>query len=288
MREMPKEEAIREYGVKYVPVLQSLRLDLHARRQLSPEEALVKKLEGFAEADFSGTLRLKEEIGAPSQDFYYKDLADVEARYVAEQKKRYQETLDAINEAIMQPENSQLLAAAQSGKPEHKQLRAAFEGAYQNTILIDQFLNAGKPFTLDITPLNDTVTLPDNIAKAGDAVYIVADDGKALPSIVEGRIAKADFHASFFMTKADFSVQYDIDQPASLTPVKPEDAKFVGVDTAEDKAPAGAVARFQHKLVFNDKAAATAHMDAALNTRKRELVAQLKEIRNLRRKPFPI
>jgi len=286
MREMPKEDAVREYGVKYVPELQGLNLSLHEPRHLSPEAALAKKLEDLSAGDFSGHLRLKEEIGAPTEDFYYSDRADIEARYAESQKQHYRDTLDAINEAIMQPENSQLIAAAATDKPEHKRLRTAFEQAYGKTVEIDRFLNGGQPFVLDIQPLNDTVKLPDHIAKAGETVYVVSNDGKSLPSMAEGTVLKAHFHASFFLKKADFSVQYDIDLPNAPVAAKKADEKFVAIDTADDdKTPAGAVARHQHCMVFNSKAAAAAHMDAALTERKRDLVQQLQEIRNLRRKP---
>jgi hypothetical protein len=279
MRQVKKEDAIRDYGVRYVPSLEALDLRLGREGNPAPRDVLAEKLEKLSKPNFDGTIRLVEELGAPTQSFHYKDLRDVHDRYETEERAHYAKTLETFGD-LMTANIPLLEKAAESEKPEQQRLKAAFEKAYEKMVMIDQFLASGLSFKVGTRYLDDTLTLPDTIAKAGDAVFVVKDDGKALPSLAEATISQRDFGASFF-SKASVGVSYDINT-AGASPAR-EENKFFGIDATEAKAPAGAVAKSLNQLAFNSKAGAIAYLGEVLEARETGLKAQLKEVRAARR-----
>ncbi len=285
MRQVKKEDAIREYGVHYVPSLDGFGFDLHSERApVEPRDALAKKLEKLSESPFDGTIHMIEKLGAPTQDFHFKDLQDVHQRYETEKRAGYQQTFEALGETMTDPANVALLEkAAKSEKTEQQRLKAAFEKAYEKLVGLEAFLSSRLSFKVGITYLDDVVTLPDTIAQAGDTVYVVKDDGKAIPSLVEGIIVKREFSSSFW-GKIDFAAHYEID--AGDPPPGPNariDKTYVSFSEGSPKAPAGGVAGGLDKIAFNTKAAAEKHIGNALDARETELKAQMKQIRTVRK-----
>lgn len=88
MRQLKKEQAIQECGLKYVPALDAIDvdLDLHPEFPREPRNTLAKKLEKLSKPRFDGTLRLVEELGSATRDFHFRDLQDVRQRYETEMR----------------------------------------------------------------------------------------------------------------------------------------------------------------------------------------------------------
>lgn len=286
MRQLKKEQAIQEYGLKYVPALDAIDfdLDLHPEIPQEPRNALAKELEKLSKPVFDGTLRLVEELGSATRDFHFRDIQDVRQRYETETRARYKKTLETLEDLMADRANSVLLKhAMDSEKPEQQRLKIAFEQAKEKMVHISHILNSGSSFKIDITPLKDEITLPDTILKPGATVYIVKNDGMSIPSIVSGTVTQCDISSALF-SKPDFRATYEIDtgEAAAGKSVRLEKT-FRSVDKLDSKKPAGAVAAGLNKAVFNSKAAAVAYVAEELDAKEAGLKAQLKELRAARK-----
>jgi len=285
MRQLKKEEAIQEYGVKYVPALDRLDLgDLHPEFPRDPRDALAKKLETLTKPRFDATLRVIEELGSATEDFHFRDLQDVQQRYEAEQRAYYKETLGTLDGLMADPVNVALLEqAAASAAPEEQRLKSAFEKASAKRAQLRDILDSGLPFKIDVKLLKNEVTLPDILVEPGATVYVVKSDGKSIPSIASGTVVSRDMQSAF-LSKIDYIASYQIDTGAPDTDKTARDEKiFLSPGESGTKTPAGAVARGLNKVAFNSKAAAIAYIGDALDAKETELKAELKQLRAVRK-----
>src|SRR5262245_24697497 len=113
MREMTKEDAIREYGHRYSPSLEDLNLVLDHGRKLTPEEALIKKLNALARNKGDGVEKFVEELGTPQESFHFKDLEDVNQHTETAERKSYRDIVREIGRLVIEADSS---GAPQSDK----------------------------------------------------------------------------------------------------------------------------------------------------------------------------
>lgn len=275
MQQLSRDEVKEKFGIRLVPTLEGLeRLDINARR-LEGRERLVRDLNDFARQKFDGKVTLVEEPGQATEVFHYKNLADAKQRIETERRETYRNTLQAIDEKMAAPENAALIVEAMEGTtPDAAKLRDAFTAAFAKRDALLDFLNEGKEFTITVQPLPATVTLPAQVAKPGDKVYIVEADEKKLPRLVEGKVEAADFHKPFFGRKVDYVVGYKVAVDGKSEP-------FYS-DIAED-----ALAKGKDMNAFADKAAAQERFVEIVDARTAAAQETLKQLRNLRRKNAP-
>jgi len=277
MREMKKEDAIKEYGHRYVPSLEDLDLglDLGGRRRKTEEEALIEKLRNLSRNRGDGVVKVIEEIGAPAESFHYKDLEAVQRRTETEDRKEYREVVRTIGQLVLDAETK--------GEAQSKQLKDAFQAAKGKMAEIDEFLSTRKPFTVKAKPMKDAFTVPDIVAAQGATVYVVKDDGKETPQMAETTITKRDFYRSFHSSQPNYSVSYKTGLDAGKKQYD-ETEGMISVDSSDDnRPPEGAFARGFHSFAFNSKAAAEKHIGKLLDAREAELEAQLKAVRAQRK-----
>jgi len=283
MRTLKKEDAIREFGSHYSHSLEGFDIDLHERGPRTPEEQLIEKLEAFSGARMDSTVKFVEGLGQASEIFHYKDIDDVKRRVETEKRAEYKKAMREFSVALQTAESHGLLEHIdhEDIEPERKPLQEAFLKAFEKMYHLDAFLSSRQPFTVEVEPMKDTVTVPDVIAKTGDTVYVVKDDGKETPVISETTITKSGFHKSFFRGP-DYTVSYETGLDAGK---KDWDTKGLhSIDAGEGReVPEGAFARGLHSVAFNSKAAAEKHAAALLDKREADLEAQLKDLRARRK-----
>lgn len=275
MQQLSRDEVKEKFGIRLVPSLEGVgRIDLNELR-LEGRDRLVRDLNNFAQQKFDGKVTLVEEPGQATEAFHYKNLEDAKRRIETERRAEYQNALLAIDAKMAAPENaSMIVEAMEATSPAGDSLRDAFAAAFAKREALLDFLNEGKEFTVSVQKLPETITLPAQIAKPGDTVYVVEAAEKKLPRLVEGKVETADFHKPFFGRKVDYVVGYKVAVDGKTEP-------FYS-DLAED-----ALAKGHNKNAFGDQKSAQKNFGDLIDARTAAAQETLKQLRNLRRKAAP-
>lgn len=267
MREMKKEDAVRQYGHHYKTPL--ARLELHPKRGTTPATELLLKLEKLS-TPFEATLSVVEGLGKPVQPFHFKDLADATAQLGAERREELKAQLQEFVMLYATESNTT------SDQPEiASKLKQAWDDATLNMQAVKEFLDSGRAFTMLAQFLPEVMQMPDEVKQAGDKVYLVSASDTIVPTLAEVTVKNVTFMPSFFRNKGEITAQYEID-----TGRKPTQTLISRDAKGEANA---AFASSSHSAAYGTEAAAKAHIGAAMNAQEKKLKAELGQLRKARK-----
>lgn len=241
MKELSRQSAIEQFGLRYEPSLKNTDLSLHQPTDLTG------KLLKAAATHVSSIIIVNEALGTASRSFHFTSVEDAAKKLIEERRNHYMAQKEKLRDMMQAPEAQAALQSAltQPVTPDHIPLAKAFQTAAQTIEKIDQVLAAG--FTLEVTPLKPTLKVPDPILNVGDQAFVIHETNKT-PAITPVTIAAREISDFTFGTTADISATYTYklgtaDQTADISTAP----KMPGIVATGDK-----------QLVFTDKGLAQA------------------------------
>lgn len=257
MKKLSREKAIEQFGLSYAPSLAHLDLDLHRPTDLAG------KLRKAATTHISSKILLVETLGAPTESFHFASVEDAAKALIEERRNHYAAQKEKLREMMQAPEAQAALAAAltQPVTPDRIPLAQAFEAATQTIEKIEKTLAAD--FTVEVTPLKPTLTIPDPILNVGDKAFVLHETNQA-PEITPVTIAAREISDFAFGTPADISATYTYKLGATDQTAN---------NATSPKIP-GIVANGNKQMLFTDKGLAKAAFGKIVNEKLDRLEAE--------------
>lgn len=274
-RNVPREDAIKEYGLHYEPGLSDIStLDLHA----SAPRTLAERITRYAQRSVSDTVTLVETLGPATEDFHFRTAKDAAARLIAERRQTLKETGNALSNLISSPEAiAALTQEAQTQKPDsERSLAIAFGLAAAKIEEISKVLQKG--FKTDIRPLQDVIALPEKILNVGDTVHVLRKTD-TLPVLSTEKVAARDISGFAPFSTLDVSVKYILAEQGAAVPVKNSDT-FVFAAEDDGKRVKGVVGVGRNILAFARAADAKAALRDIVSEKIEQLDAERQSLVN--------